>query len=344
MLKTLDVLIGVTTVLLLFSMAATVITQALSNMGGTRGRHLRAGLTGLLQQLGIPDGDYAKQIADSLLRHPLIAAGKGKLGTVIHREEFTKLLLDLASGTGATKLVGDAAPALQTALADGGIKDPAQTLKNIRAMGLLLEASNPEISNQMRDGLAILHEASSDFVARVNSWFDQTMDRVSQRFTTYTHWITMGVSVVVVLGVQLDIIAVADRLWIDDQFRNTIVKQATDTFSNSSASSSVDPHPYYDLLNKTALITLPLDRDWPKRLMDVRKIPGMILSVLLISLGAPFWFNALKDLLKLRSSLAGKDDAQRAQRQAVPTSGGTASGTAPVNLLIGERGDLAAVG
>jgi hypothetical protein len=344
MLKTLDVLIGVTTVLLLFSMAVTVITQALSNMSGRRGRHLKAGLTGLLQQLGIPAGDYAKQIADSLLKHPLIAEGKGKLGTVIHREEFTKLLLDLASGAGATKLEGDAAPALQKALADGGIKDPAQTLKNIRAMGLLLEASNPELSNQMRDGLAILHEASSDFVARVNSWFDQTMDRVSQRFTTYTHWITMGVSVVVVLGVQLDTIAVADRLWIDDQFRNTIVKQATDTFSNSSANSSVDPHPYYDLLNKAALITLPLDRDWPKRLMDVRKIPGMILSVLLISLGAPFWFNALKDLLKLRSSLAGKDDAQRAQRQAVPTSGGTASGTAPPNSLSGERGDLGAVG
>lgn len=346
MLKTLDVLIGVTTVLLLFSMAVTVITQALSNMSGRRGRHLKAGLTGLLQQLGIPAGAYAKKIADSLLRHPLIAEGKGKLGTIIHREEFTKLLLDLASGTGATKLEGDAGPALQKALADGGIKDPAQTLKNIRAMGLLLEASNPELSNQMRDGLAILHEASSDFVARVNSWFDQTMDRVSQRFTTYTHWITMGVSVVVVLAVQLDIIAVVDRLWIDDQFRNTIVKQATDDFSKSTSpnTDTVDPHPYYNLLNQTALITLPLDRDWPKRLMDIRKIPGMILSVLLISLGAPFWFNALKDLLKLRSSLAGKDDAQRAQRQAAPTSGGSASGTAPPNPLSSERGDLGAVG
>src|SRR5579864_204212 len=272
MLKTLDVLIGVTTVLLLFSMAVTVITQAVSTMSGRRGKHLRDGLAGLLQQLGIPAGDYAKQIAESLLKHPLIAEGKNKLGTVIHREEFTKLLLDLASGVGAKKLEGDAEPVLKRALEDGGIKDPEQALKNIRAMGLLLEVSNPELSNQARDGLAILHEASSDFVARVNSWFDQTIDRVSQRFTTYTHWITMGVSVVVVLGVQLDIIAVADRLWIDDQFRNTIVKQATDTFSNSSASSSVDPHPYYDLLNKTALITLPLDRDWPKRLMDVRKI------------------------------------------------------------------------
>lgn len=346
MLKTLDVLIGVTTVLLMFSMAVTVITQALSTIGGRRGRHLRDGLAGLLQQLGIPAWDYAKQIADSVLKHPLIAEGKNKRGTVIHREEFTKLLLDLASGVGATKLEGDAGPVLKRALADGGIKDPEQALKNIRAMGLQLEASNPELSNHTRDGLAILHEASSDFVARVNSWFDQTMDRVSQRFTRYTHWITMGVAVVVVLTVQLDIIAIADRLWIDDQFRNIIVRQATDDFSKSANpnTNNVDPKPYYNLLNETALITLPLDRDWLMRLKDWRRLPGMILAVLLVSLGAPFWYNALKDLLKLRSSLAGKDDAQRAQRQADPASGGTPSGAVPAAPLSGERGDLGAVG
>jgi hypothetical protein len=313
MLKTLDVLIGATTVLLLFSLAVTVITQALTSLAGRRGRHLRAGLTHLLQQLGM-------------------------------------LLLDLASGTGAQKLEGDAQAALKKALEEGGIKDPDQALKNIRAMALQLEASNPGLPNQVRDGLAILHEAPSDFVARVNSWFDQTIDRVSLRFTHYTHWITMGVAVGVVLAVQLDIIAVADRLWIDDQFRGTIVSEATRQFSQSAAASKVDPHPYYDLLNSTALITLPLDHDWPKRLMDVRKVPGMVLAVLLMSLGAPFWYNALKNLLKLRSTLSEKDDAQRAQRQAAPTGGGSASlpdSTTSVSQpawLSGERGDLAAVG
>src|SRR5439155_12848555 len=104
MLKTLDVVIGATTVLLLFSMAVTVITQALTSLTGRRGRHLRAGLTDLLQQLGIPAEEVAKQISDSLLRHPLIADGKRKLGTVIHREEFTKLLVVLVMVTGSQKL------------------------------------------------------------------------------------------------------------------------------------------------------------------------------------------------------------------------------------------------
>jgi hypothetical protein len=43
MLKTIDLLIGATTVLLLFSMAVTVITQALTTIGNRRGKHLRAG-------------------------------------------------------------------------------------------------------------------------------------------------------------------------------------------------------------------------------------------------------------------------------------------------------------
>ena len=334
MLKTLDVLIGATMVLLLFSMAVTVITQAITSLGGRRGRHLRSGLAGLLQQLGIPAEEIAQHIADTLLRHPLIADGKGRLGTVVHREEFTKLLFDLAGGNGVQKLSPDAQTALKTALQEGGISDPEQALKNIRAMALQLEASNPELSNHLRDSLAILREASSDFVARVNSWFDQTIDRVVQRFTQYTHWVTLGVSVVVVLAVQLDIIAVADRLWIDDQFRSAVVSKAASDFSNEA--NKVNPKPYYDLLNQSGLITLPLDGldGWVERIQDWRKAPGMVLAILLISLGAPFWYNTLKDLLKLRSSLAQKDDAQRAERQSTsadvtPGSAVSSAGSRP---------------
>ena len=328
MLKTLDVLIGATTVLLLFSMAVTVITQAITSIAGRRGRHLRAGLADLLEQLGIPAGNLAQGIATSLLTHPLIRVGKRSLGTVIHREEFTKLLLDLASGAGVEKLPADSQTALKKALADGGISDPGQALKNIRAMALQLEASNPEISNQMRDGLAILHEASSDFVARVHSWFDQTIDRVSERFTSYTHWITMGAAVVVVLVVQLDMVAVADRLWLDDHVRDALVSKAAKDYSDSAVDTRVNPKPYYDLLNSAGLITLPFDGNYAERLKDWRKLPGMALSILLISLGAPFWYNVLKDLLKLRSSLSQKDDVQRAQRQAAPGDGGTSTPSA----------------
>jgi len=368
MLKTLDILIGAVTVLLIFSLAVTVITQAVTAFLNRKGRHLRDGITNLLRQLGVSDAAIAKTIAEKILKHPMISVD-GKLGSVIHREEFMKILLDLGSGQGAVTLEGDAKNVLVDTLKKGGIADPAEALKNIHDMAQQLEASNPGIANYVRDGLAVLHGAPSDFVARLHSWFDQSIDRVSDRFTQYTHGVVVAVSVLLVLFVQLDIIAVVQRLSIDDQFRATLVESAVKDFSakttiagassgnqaqtgnaNIQSPPAVDPKDYYDLLNKAGLITIPGISSWASQFSG-RKVPGMLISVLLLSLGAPFWYSALAQLLQLRSSIAGKDDAQRGQRQgtappgdgAGPASTGIATtGTSPVvNLPKGESGNLA---
>jgi hypothetical protein len=41
---------------------------------------------------------------------------------------------------------------------------------------------------------------------------------------------------------------------------------------------------------------------------------GLLVTWMLLSLGAPFWYDALKDLLKLRSTLATKEEADRNDR------------------------------
>jgi hypothetical protein len=77
----------------------------------------------------------------------------------------------------------------------------------------------------------------------------------------------------------------------------------------------------------------------------------MLLTALLLSLGAPFWYGVLGKLLQLRSILAVKDDKQRAERQmnepvAATSAGATAAvpQTAAASLLAGERGDMTAIG
>jgi hypothetical protein len=42
---------------------------------------------------------------------------------------------------------------------------------------------------------------------------------------------------------------------------------------------------------------------------------GVLVTWMLLSLGAPFWYDALKDMLKLRSTLASKEEAARNERQ-----------------------------
>jgi hypothetical protein len=349
MLKTFDILIGVTTVLLLFSMAVTLITQTVTTILQRRGKHLLSGLADLMQQLGIPDRSCAEKIAATLLTHPLIAEPGGKLGMVIHRAEFIKLLLDFAGGNSASVLEEDARKALIATLARNGISDPETTLKNIWAMSLQLEGSNPELANHVRDGLAIVHEGASDFVARVHFWFDQTIDRVNHRFARSTHWVTLGAAALVTLTLQLDVIAVIDRLSVDEQTRAAFVSQATRQYAAESANGAPDlmtDMAAYSLFNSAGLITLPSSENWLRQFTYTRKWPGMALSILLLSLGAPFWYNVLKDLIGLRSQLARNDEAQRWQRQTTqPTPDpdeAVPSITAPA-WLSGECGDLAAV-
>lgn len=327
MLKTLDILIGATTVVLLFSLAVTVLTQAVTTVLSRKGEHLRAGLASLLQQLGISEAAIADRIAGAVLQHPLLAQGKGvtgkvRLGTVIHREEFTELLLDAASGQqpGLWPTLGDEARArLAEMLQANGIANPGAVLKNVRSMAMQLEASNPELATDVRQSMAILHEAASDYVARLNSWFDQTIDRVSQQFARHTHAVTVVLSAVVVLSVQLDMIAVVNRLSVDDSLRQKIVASAASDPRMQGSAASADStelqnKDYYSALGDAGLITFPFNAEWPRQ-WDARKIPGMLIAILLISLGAPFWYNVLKDLLGLRSALAQKDDVQRAIRQ-----------------------------
>ena len=335
MFKTLDILIGATTVILIFSMAVTVITQAITSFFGRRGKHLMAGLADLLMQLGIDSRDAAEKISTGVLSHPLIAGVNQRLGSVIQREEFTKLLLDLATDTGASRLNDDAKTALNRMLQNNGVADPAALLRQIRRVAVQIEATQPALANDVLQTMAILRSSTSDYVARVNAWFDQTMDRVSERFTRYTHFVTISIATIVVLVVQLDTIAVINRLSIDDKFRDDFVSAAVKDYSakaeqDQSQGENVPPKPYYDMLGKAGLISMP-SRDWLQQMGDIRKYPGLLLSILLISLGAPFWYNVLKDLIGLRSSLAKKDDDQRIVRQTnqdavIPPPGVPASG------------------
>ena len=366
MLKALDIVIGVSVVMLFVSLVVTVLTQFVTNVANTRGRHLLRGLGDLLHQIDPAiDQKTARAIAAGILTHPLIAESMGRYGTVIHREEFTKLLLDFAAGAGAGRLGDSARTALKSTLAKQGVAKPDAVLDNIRSVALQLEVSNPELANNARQNLAILSEAASPFVARVHGWFDQTIDRVSQRFTYSTRGITFACGVLVAVLLQLDTIALVDRLSVDDSLRNSLTEmavklqnsaagaggKAADSASAGSLQLSPENRDAIQTLATKGLITVPRTatewRDQWKAESVGPKLPGIVLSALLLSLGAPFWYNALKNLLRLRSVIASKDDQQRAERQSTQNGGAggsAAASPAALTVVTGERGNLGALG
>ena len=239
MLKTIDILVGFTTVMLVVSMAVTALTQIVIHITNCRGRHLLKGLTDLLRQIdpALP-GKVARKIAATVLTHPLIAEGAGRLGTVIHREDLTRLLFELASGEGSQQLDDAAKVALKKSLEDHGVKNPAAALKSIRAFATQLELASPQLASDVRENTAILHEAASDYVAKLNTWFDQTIDRIRGRFTFTVHEITIVTALIVAVLLQLDTVGLINRLSMDDALRSSFVQQSMVIEKSSQAAAN----------------------------------------------------------------------------------------------------------
>jgi hypothetical protein len=375
MLKTIDILIGISVVMLLVSMIVTVITQVISTLLNQRGKRLMKGISDLLRQIDpeLPT-KIADQIATGVLSHPMVRSSKGRLGDIIHREELTKLLLELASGEGPQKLDDAVITKLQAALVKNGVckagdaqqiqSQIGDTLKNLRSFALQLELSHPELTNAARARIATLQQANSQFLAKINLWFDQTMDRVSERFTSQTRYVTFATGLVIALVLQLDTAALVSRLSTDPALRDFLLNQAIAIEKNpprnaskpalpaAPASSgqptgapaqepmpSVAPVMNLNATDRQAIRDLMLNNvvgipegfdDWTRRWTAdnwAMKLMGIVLTALLLSLGAPLWYNALQNLIRLRSVIASKDDQQREERQlSAPTA--TAAGMA----------------
>ena len=343
MLKSLDVLIGLAVIMLALSMAVTMVTQFITTAINSRGQHLKGGLTTLINQLDPALGPkIADTIAKAVLTHPLVCNTRGGPGSVVHREEFIKLLLQLSDGS--SSLEQQAKAALVTALQRNGIANPAETLRNVRALTLQLETTSPQLGADVRHTIAMVQEARSDLVAKVHNWFDQTMDRVAQRFTATTRGITFGAALVVAFGLQVDTIALVNRLSADDALRDAFVKQATSITQQGTQPATTDPErdrQYIKFLAEKGLITLPSvagTEGWKANPL------GVLVTSLLLSLGAPFWYNALSRLIQLRSTLAVKDDTERAARQTSDPDAVRTASAAPPPEITGERGTLVAVG
>lgn len=331
MLKTLDILLGLSVVMLMVSLIVTVLTEAIVSLMQMRGRHLLEGMIGLLKQV---DRDFPEHVVDAvatgILTHPLIRSKGCRFGAVIHREELTKLVLELAADEGPQRLKPEILAQLRDMLRRNGIADPEATLERVRAVALKLELAHPEIPTNLRYSTAFLQEANSRFLAKINGWFDQTIDRVSDRFTRATRIVTFCGSLLIALILQLDTAQLVNRLSEDSNLRGELVKQALkidgqaiapspDRSSLVPALSDPDRARLKGLVQDD-IIEFPASlREWRGRwTLDnfIMKLLGIVLTATLLSLGAPFWYSALKNLIRLRSLIAQKDDEQRETRQA----------------------------
>jgi len=308
MLRSLDTLIGFVTVLLVLSLAVTMLTQIVANLLRLRSRHLRDGVLDVFRQLGWGFvGDGAEILARKVVRSK----------DAITREDLIETLLVLAQKN----------PELKekiTSLTPGF--DPQALLAHVRRTALELSVERPDLAAAVVRSAAFARSPLAGLASEVFGVFDSTMDRVSAKFTAQSRKLVAIIGIAVALALPLDTFDLLKRLARSDSAREQAVALAQ-TFAENR--SNIDPTPADPTprdvrlavakLQAAEVIVVPSSRaEWLARWQQVNWA-GVAVSALLLTLGGPFWFTVLKDLLRLRSAAASQESQDRAQRQAALT-------------------------
>jgi len=307
MFRSLDALIGFATVMLVLSLVVTVLTQVVANLLKLRTRHLQDGVLELFLQLGWEfGGERAKALAHE------IVGGKD----AITREDLIENLLALAQTTPELKTkIATLVPAF----------DPPALLAHLRRATLELSVERPDLAAAVVRSTAMARTPVSGLASEVFGVFDSMMDRVSERFTSQSRKLVAFFGIALALALPLDTLDLLQRFTRSDAARDQAVALAQ-TLTENEPSASVA----FEKLQAAEIIVIPgTPAEWLARWQKVNFV-GVAAGALLLTLGAPFWFHVLKDLLKLRSAVAGQESQDRAQRQASLTDS-----PPPAN---GERG------
>ncbi len=293
MFRSLDALIGFATVMLVLSLVVTVLTQIVANLLKLRTRHLRDGVLEVFLQLG---WEFAGERAKALAHE--IVGGKD----AITREDLIEKLLALAQKT----------PELKTKIAAlVSAFDPPALLAHLRRVSLELSVERPDLAAAAVRSAAMARTPTSGLASEVFGVFDSTMDQVSEKFACQSRKLVAFFGIALALALPLDAFDLLQRFSRSDAARDQAVALA-----QTLAANEPDVRVAIAKLQAAEIIVIPLTpAEWLARWQKVNGV-GVTASVLLLTLGAPFWFHVLKDLLKLRSAVAGQESQDRAQRQA----------------------------
>jgi hypothetical protein len=313
-LPVLDVAIGMAFVYLLFALMCTTINEIIASAFDRRAKMLRRGIRSLVG---------SEQLVDALYRHPAIASlapiekRGAPLPSYIPAARFVQALTDQFTGAGVVSSTSKLDPA---ALTD----DSAKQLK-----AMMERSRDPEELNK-----------------RIEDWYEQTMDRVTGWYKRYVQRQTYALAIVLVLLLNLDSIHLIQRLWSDSALRSAVVEAAKTRIQESGGAEPIPVVEYTegDKTNSghpvqigTVTFTdqekelLSSLTGWQKDLFSLsaqrqlhpgekwlglywlggvakQHLLGWILTVLALSLGAPFWFDTLNRFMNLRNAGRAPDE------------------------------------
>lgn len=302
----LEVAIGMVLVYLLLSALCTVLTEMLAQAFAMRSQMLDSGIRKLL---GDPEGTgLAKKVYD----HPMIDSlapknrgraliGRGGKPSYVPSRSFALALVDAISTN------EEAGPKTAGELRARVAQLPKGPLR--QSLLTLIDASGGDLGEARKS---------------IETWFDDAMDRVSGWYKRNSQFIVLALGLVISIALNADSITLANRLWVDPAIRDVVVTAAQETVKKPDVPGGDAAKAQAEQV-QSQLRQLQLPMGWspaPDGLHNLptdlwgwlTKVVGLLVTTAAISFGAPFWFDALKNLVNLRA--AGKPPARTSESAA----------------------------
>lgn len=300
----LDVIIGLIFVYLLLSILCTAANEWLAALTRRRGETLRRGLAQLLADQPTPGAQAPDALIREFYEHPLIKSmiHDKNHPTYLSPRNFSATLTDIITGAQQGRLAFNNLLEAVNALPDGEVK---------RSLLALLRRSDEDLDKAR---------------FAIEGWFNDAMDRVSGWYKRRTQVWTIVIAAVLTLVANADTIQITRKLWTDPVLRSAVVEEAKVRAQKPRPTVSVEYKDEDDPTNPT------VTRNEGNQLSDKERqllgqligwhsgwrdnwswlTPlGWILTILAISMGAPFWFDMLNKIMNVR--FAGKSPDEKAK-------------------------------
>lgn len=240
------------------------------------------------------------QLKDKLYNHPLIQGLHSKKG--LSSSDKTRRPSGIPSDKFALVLIEQV---MNSGLDIGEVKDSFEKLKkNVEAIKASSTESHLTKFAESLDTLLIGIEEKADDAThaitearkRVESWFDNTMDRLGGAYKRRIQvaGIIIGIATAAILNV--DTTAIVNTLWKDPVIREAIVAQANNLTAADITTGT-------ETISTEALAKLPVPIGWTDQNIPAdaggwgAKILGILISGVAAAQGAPYWFDLMRKLL-----------------------------------------------
>ena len=186
------------------------------------------------------------------------------------------------------------------------------------ALPLDLQGNQIKLTNigqqELIDIINSMHELSIEERERLSQkahyYFSTLEELMSQRFKQWMHQISIATAFVICFVFQLNCFSILNDLNQDSYYRSQVTLIADNLAHSELITSETLANRNTNVQHHIQSLNFEIKpSNWSSyyAAMNIQTITnwiGIIFSAILISLGAPFWFNRLKDMVSLRDRLS----------------------------------------